>query len=116
LDYWNLDIIWNLVFGTWDLTFILRGTNMPTYEYECTSCKHTFEFQQKMSEKPIEKCPRCGAYIRRLIGPGSGIIFKGSGFYATDYKKKPSNVSCDKAGSSDKCPGCPGSEPKDKKR
>ena len=75
---------------------------MPTYEYECTKCAHAFEISQKMSDKPLDKCPKCGAALRRLIGKGSGIIFKGSGFYETDYKRKP----CDKRDSSDKCKGC----------
>lgn len=61
---------------------------MPTYEYECAHCGHTFEAFQKMSDKPLSKCPKCGKKIRRLIGSGAGIIFKGSGFYATDYRKK----------------------------
>jgi len=75
---------------------------MPTYEYECTKCSHTFEATQKMSDKPLEKCPKCGAPVKRLIGRGSGIIFKGAGFYETDYKRK----SCANKGSSDKCKGC----------
>ena len=65
---------------------------MPTYDYECLGCKHTFELFQMMSAKPIKKCPECGKNkIRRLIGAGMGIIFKGSGFYETDYKRKESN-------------------------
>ena len=75
---------------------------MPTYEYECTKCNHAFESTQKMSDKPLENCPECGAPVKRLIGKGSGIIFKGTGFYETDYKRK----SCDKKGSSEKCKGC----------
>lgn len=88
---------------------------MPTYEYECTSCNHTFEASQKMSDAPLEKCLKCGAAVRRLIGKGSGIIFKGSGFYETDYKRKSSKPSCDKIGSSDKCSSCPAAEKKEKK-
>ncbi len=60
---------------------------MPTYEYECTNCGHTFEVFQKMSDPPVENCPQCGEKVRRLINGGSGIIFKGSGFYVTDTKK-----------------------------
>jgi len=63
---------------------------MPTYEYECQNCNHTFEEFQSMSAKPIKKCPLCGGKVKRLIGTGAGIIFKGSGFYETDYKKKNS--------------------------
>ncbi len=62
---------------------------MPTYEYECTHCGHTFEVFQKMTDKPLGKCPKCNKKVKRLIGSGAGIIFKGSGFYATDYRKKP---------------------------
>ena len=58
---------------------------MPTYEYECGSCGHAFEHFQSMSDKPLTTCPQCGGEVRRLIGTGSGIIFKGPGFYATDY-------------------------------
>jgi putative FmdB family regulatory protein len=61
---------------------------MPTYEYECTHCGHNFEASQKMTDKPLSKCPKCQKKIKRLIGAGAGIIFKGSGFYATDYRKK----------------------------
>ena len=60
---------------------------MPTYDYECTSCGHKFELSQKITDKHLDKCPKCGKKIKRLIGSGSGIIFKGSGFYATDYRK-----------------------------
>ncbi len=59
---------------------------MPTYDYECTKCGHRFELFQSMTEKPKKRCPECGGALRRLIGPGAGMIFKGSGFYATDYR------------------------------
>jgi putative FmdB family regulatory protein len=62
---------------------------MPTYEYECTHCGHRFEVSQKMSYKPLKDCPQCQKALRRLIGSGAAIIFKGPGFYATDYRKKP---------------------------
>lgn len=61
---------------------------MPTYEYKCTHCGHNFEVFQKMTDKHLEKCPKCNRKVKRLISSGSGIIFKGSGFYATDYRKK----------------------------
>ena len=62
---------------------------MPTYQYECDSCDHNFEILQSMLDKKLKKCPQCGQdTLHRLIGAGSGIIFKGSGFYETDYKKK----------------------------
>ena len=61
---------------------------MPTYEYECLNCGHSFEAFQSMSEPALNKCPKClKLKLKRLIGKGAGIIFKGSGFYATDYKK-----------------------------
>ena len=60
---------------------------MPTYEYECDACGHQFEEFQKMGSKPILVCPECKKRkVRRLIGSGAGIIFKGSGFYETDYR------------------------------
>jgi putative FmdB family regulatory protein len=62
---------------------------MPTYEYECGACGHRFEKYQSMTEKAIKKCPECGkAKARRLISGGAGVIFKGSGFYQTDYRSK----------------------------
>ena len=62
---------------------------MPTYEYECSACEHAFETLQSMSEPKLTKCPKCGKKkLQRLIGSGSGMIFKGSGFYETDYKRK----------------------------
>ena len=63
---------------------------MPTYQYECEACGHEFEELQSMTDKKLTKCPKCGKNkLARLIGSGSGMIFKGSGFYETDYKKKP---------------------------
>ena len=61
---------------------------MPTYEYECTNCGHRFEEFQSITAKPIETCPKCSKAVKRLIGNGSGIIFKGTGFYQTDYRSK----------------------------
>ena len=60
---------------------------MPTYDYKCTQCGHDFEIFQSMSESHISKCPECGGNVRRLVSGGSGLIFKGSGFYLTDYVK-----------------------------
>lgn len=63
---------------------------MPTYQYECDHCGHGFETFQSMRDEKLKKCPECGKEtLHRLIGLGSGIIFKGSGFYETDYKRKP---------------------------
>ena len=63
---------------------------MPTYEYECRACHHTFEKFQSMSDEPERVCPECGGAVRRMIGGGTGVIFKGSGFYSTDSKKSSS--------------------------
>lgn len=60
---------------------------MPTYEYECSKCGFQFEEFQNMTDKPLKHCPKCNGNLRRLISGGAGIIFKGSGFYATDYKR-----------------------------
>jgi len=77
--------------------------NMPTYDYECSKCKHKFEVFQKITEDALTKCPECGHRLKRLIGSGSGVIFKGAGFYATDYRKKAPPI-CPK--NKDGCGGC----------
>jgi putative FmdB family regulatory protein len=60
---------------------------MPTYEYECNACQHRFEQFQSITAEALRKCPECGRRkLRRLIGPGAAIVFKGSGFYCTDYR------------------------------
>ena len=60
---------------------------MPTYEYQCDACEHNFDELQSFSDKPLKKCPKCGKpRLRRVIGTGAGIIFKGAGFYQTDYR------------------------------
>ena len=62
---------------------------MPTYEYKCDKCGHEFEQMQGITAKSLRKCPKCGkSSLRRLIGSGAGLIFKGSGFYATDYRSE----------------------------
>ena len=64
---------------------------MPTYEYACRACNQVFEVFQSMRDAPLSKCPNCGQPgVKRLIGRGAGVIFKGSGFYETDYKRAPS--------------------------
>jgi putative FmdB family regulatory protein len=62
---------------------------MPTYEYECQSCEHEFEQFQSMKDDPLKDCPECGKKkLKRKVGGGAGLIFKGTGFYITDYRKK----------------------------
>lgn len=90
---------------------------MPTYDYRCTGCGHEFEHFQSMSSSKLRKCPQCGkAKLERLIGGGSGVIFKGGGFYETDYKAKKTprkRAGSDKGDSS--TPGSQGeSKPKTK--
>ncbi len=60
---------------------------MPTYDYECDACGHRLEMFQRMSEEALKKCPACGQdQFRRLFGTGAAIVFKGTGFYQTDYR------------------------------
>lgn len=60
---------------------------MPTYEYACDSCGHRFEAFQGMNDKPLSCCPECGETVRRVLGAGGAVIFKGSGFHTTDYRR-----------------------------
>ena len=87
---------------------------MPTYDYVCDACDHQFELFHSIKDEPKRKCPKCGRRkLRRLIGPGAAIVFKGSGFYQTDYRSdsykkradadKPSSES--KSDKSDAKPG-----------
>lgn len=62
---------------------------MPTYEYQCRSCAHRFEASQRITASPLTRCPQCGKRVNRLISAGAGFLFKGSGFYTTDYRSKP---------------------------
>jgi putative FmdB family regulatory protein len=59
---------------------------MPTYEYVCDRCDHRFEKIQSITAASLKRCPRCGSRIRRVIHGGAGLVFKGSGFYSTDYR------------------------------
>jgi len=81
---------------------------MPTYEYQCLSCKHKFEILQSIKDKPKTKCPKCGKKLKKLISAAAGFIFKGSGFYATDYKphkaSEGTKSQCPKA--KEGCKGC----------
>jgi putative FmdB family regulatory protein len=84
---------------------------MPTYEYVCPKCGHAFELFQSMNDAPLKKCPKCHKLgVKRLVGGGAGLIFKGSGFYITDYKKKsgtPDAVAKPAAAGADKKPAAP---------
>lgn len=62
---------------------------MPTYEYHCDACEHNFDEFQSINDKPLKKCPKCGkSKLRRVFGTGAAILFKGSGFYQTDYRSE----------------------------
>ncbi|GHT65329.1 hypothetical protein FACS1894110_06940 [Spirochaetia bacterium] len=91
---------------------------MPTYGYECKSCGHTFDAFQSMSDAPLKACPECGKEVRRLINGGTGIIFKGSGFYVTDKGKGGSVAgpakSATKPSSAESSGGEPAAKPADK--
>jgi len=85
---------------------------MPTYEYECKSCSHSFEIIQAMSDSPLKNCPKCNNEIRRLIFGGAGVIFKGSGFYVTDKSasSKSNNLKTDNSKTENTpCSTCPAS-------
>jgi len=92
---------------------------MPTYEYECEKCGITFEKFQSMKDDPIKKCPECDGTVRRLIGAGAGFIFKGSGFYITDYRsesyKKDAKKDKDQGSASESTTSDKKSEKSDKK-
>ena len=89
--------------------------DMPTYEYECKKCNDTFDVFQNMSDKPLKKCPECGGKVQRLIGTGAGIIFKGSGFYQTDYRsseyRDQAKSECSKSCDTKKQAACDKSKP-----
>lgn len=86
---------------------------MPTYEYECTKCGGEFEFFHSISEGPKTTCEVCGGELKKLLSAGSGLIFKGSGFYITDYKNKPAEGREKKKGVDEKSGGdAKGSESK----
>ncbi len=71
---------------------------MPTYEYQCNACDHAFEKFHSMSAPSVRKCPECGLLkVKRQIGAGAGVLFKGSGFYETDYRNKRSGAEQPKA-------------------
>ena len=75
---------------------------MPTYEYLCKACGYQFESFHGIAEDPVSTCPKCQGEVERLINGGIGLIFKGSGFYLTDYKNKPQSSPSEKDKKSDK--------------
>src|SRR5882724_4202388 len=97
---------------------------MPTYEYQCDACEHNFDEFQSIKDKPMKKCPQCGKNkLRRVFGAGAAILFKGSGFYETDYRSesykksakadqeaaKSSSSSASSAGETGSAPSAPSS-------
>jgi putative FmdB family regulatory protein len=70
---------------------------LPTYTYKCTKCNIQFDTFQSIADSPLESCPSCHGKLRRVITGGSGLIFKGSGFYITDYARKSDNASSNKS-------------------
>lgn len=83
--------------------------DMPTYEYECLKCGHHFDRFQRITGPPLRRCPKCRGKVRRQIGTGAGILFKGSGFYTTDYRSE----SYRKAAKADKGTTGPGASSSD---
>ncbi|MDD5217694.1 MAG: zinc ribbon domain-containing protein [Candidatus Omnitrophica bacterium] len=80
---------------------------MPTYDYRCSACQYQFEKFHSITAKPIKKCPKCGKMsVKRLISSGAGVLFKGSGFYQTDYRSKNYKESARKESSSKDSSGC----------
>jgi putative FmdB family regulatory protein len=73
---------------------------MPTYGYRCTSCGHQFEVFQRMSDEPVQTCPKCQGKVTRMLFP-AGVVFKGSGYYSTDYKESGKSSSTSSANGSD---------------
>jgi len=74
-----------------------KDVAVPTYEYQCRSCAHRYEARQSILASPRTRCPRCGKKVDRLISAGAGFLFKGSGFYSTDYRSKPYQEAAKKA-------------------
>lgn len=88
---------------------------MPTYDYRCDACGHSLELFQAMSEAPKRKCPECGSLkLKRIIGAGAGILFRGSGFYQTDYRSESykKGKAAEKQGESSDAPKPDGEKPK----
>jgi putative FmdB family regulatory protein len=92
---------------------------MPTYDYVCEACNHEFELFQSIKDEAKRKCPECGKNkLRRLIGPGAALVFKGSGFYKTDYRSesyKKGAAAAEKSKNAEK-PATPASDGKSKEK
>ncbi len=88
---------------------------MPTYEYICQKCKHEFEEFQSIKADPLKICPQCGGPVIRKIGSGAGLLFKGSGFYITDYKNKKTSPADTKPKESKESPAKPETKPEKSK-
>ena len=88
---------------------------MPIYGYRCSNCGHEFEIQQRMSDEPLKVCPKCQGKLSKMLYP-TGVIFKGSGFYSTDYKAsgKPASSNGSESGSEGKSDTKPESKPESK--
>jgi putative FmdB family regulatory protein len=86
---------------------------VPTYDYECTRCGDTFSVEQSMLDKPLAKCKKCGGKLEKLLPRQINLIFKGSGFYVTDYKR--SEAGHGKEGKSDRQPETGKTKPEDAK-
>ena len=88
---------------------------MPIYGYRCSNCGHEFEIQQRMSDEPLKVCPQCQGKLTKMLYP-TGVIFKGSGFYSTDYKAsgKPASSNGSESGSEGKSDTKPESKPESK--
>ena len=90
---------------------------MPTYEYECKKCGKTFDVFQSMKDEPLTVCPdkKCKGKVKRLIGTGAGLIFKGSGFYITDYRSEGYKQAAKKDSTSSSTSSSSSSKPKPSK-
>ena len=84
---------------------------MQTYEYRCKSCGYYFEKFQSIKDDPVKECPKCGEPVRKLFSTGAGLIFKGSGFYITDYKRKPPSQDTQPSKADSKSGGAAGEKP-----
>jgi putative FmdB family regulatory protein len=90
---------------------------MPTYDYQCGACGHEWELFQSMNDSPVQSCPKCKKRkAKRLLGLGAGLIFKGTGFYETDYKKKSGGEPKESSSSTDSGSSDKSSSPKKEKK